>query len=52
MRAFFKTIARKHVIKRIFVERLTEPLHLNLISLFVGVFGTYRAKIAFDLIVR
>ncbi|WP_336485384.1 hypothetical protein [Methylobacterium nigriterrae] len=38
--------------KKIFVERLTEPLHLNLISLGVALFGPYRAKVAFDLMVR
>jgi hypothetical protein len=38
--------------KKIFVERLTEPLHLNLISAGVALFGSYRAKVAFDLMVR
>jgi hypothetical protein len=37
---------------RIIYERLTEPIHLNLLSLFVFVFGSIRAKIAFDLIMR
>jgi hypothetical protein len=45
-------LSRRDIWKRIVVERLTEPLHLNLLSLAVAVFGTYRAKIAFDLIVR
>ena len=52
MRAFVRTIARGHVLKRIAIERLTEPLHLNLLSLPVAILGTYRAKIAFDLIIR
>lgn len=38
--------------RKIFVERLTEPLHLNLIALGVALFGSYRAKVAFDLMVR
>lgn len=38
--------------KKIFVERLTEPLHLNLISAGIALFGGYRAKVAFDLMVR
>lgn len=38
--------------KKIFVERLTEPLHLNMLSAFVAVFGSFRAKVAFDLVVR
>src|SRR5437763_16241305 len=33
-------------------ERLTEPLHLNGLSLLVWAVGSYRAKIAFDLVVR
>jgi hypothetical protein len=45
-------LKRTHVWRRIFYERLTEPLHLNLISLFVAAFGSYRSKISFDLITR
>lgn len=37
---------------KIFIERLTEPAHLNLLSLFVWPFGTYRMKVNFDLIIR
>jgi hypothetical protein len=33
-------------------ERLSEPLHLNFMALFVALFGSVRAKIYFDLIVR
>lgn len=33
-------------------DRLGEPLHLNLISIFVKLFGSFRAKVAFDLIER
>jgi hypothetical protein len=39
-------------LRKIAIERLTEPLHLNLASVFVGMFGSYRSKVAFDLIVR
>ena len=45
-------LKRVHIWRRIFYERLTEPIHLNAISLFVAAFGSYRAKIAFDLIPR
>jgi hypothetical protein len=34
------------------VERLAEPLHLNLISIPVALFGSFRAKVDFDLCVR
>jgi hypothetical protein len=50
--SFFKKIKHKDIWKRLFVERFTEPLHLNLISLPVWLFGSYRLKIAFDLIIR
>jgi hypothetical protein len=38
--------------KRIAVERLAEPIHLNLLSLFVAAFGSIKAKVFFDLYVR
>jgi len=37
---------------RIARERLTAPLSLNLLSVFVGLFGSFRAKVEFDLVVR
>lgn len=49
---FLKKLVKAHIWRRIFMERLTEPLHLNVLSGFVALFGSYRAKIAFDLIVR
>ena len=39
-------------LRHIFVERLTEPVHLNLLSAFVALFGSLRTKIDFDLIER
>lgn len=38
--------------RKVFVERLTEPVHLNILSLFVALFGSYRLKVLFDLVVR
>jgi hypothetical protein len=38
--------------KRVACERLTEPLHVSLVSAFVAVFGTFRARVTFDLVVR
>jgi hypothetical protein len=38
--------------KRIFYERLTEPVHLNALSLLVGAFGSYRQKVEYDLVIR
>ena len=45
-------LARRDIWRRAAVERLTEPLHLNLISAGVALFGGVRAKTAFDLLVR
>jgi hypothetical protein len=47
-----KKLSASYIWERIFVERLTEPLHLNLLSLGVAAFGGIRSKIAFDLILR
>jgi hypothetical protein len=53
MKSFlFRRLAQRKIWSRIFKERLTEPLHLNLLSLFVWVFGSYRAKVEYDLMVR
>lgn len=49
---FLRKIKEPHIWKRIIYERLTEPLHLNALSIPVALFGTYRMRIAFDLVVR
>jgi hypothetical protein len=41
-----------YIWKRIFIERLTEPLHLNILSIFFYFFGSLRSKINFDLVLR
>ncbi len=33
-------------------ERLSEPVHLNVAAIAVGLFGSFRSKVNFDLIVR
>ena len=47
-----RKMALARVRRRVFLERLTEPLHLNAIAAAVWAFGSYRDKIAFDLVVR
>jgi hypothetical protein len=37
---------------RVLYERFPEPLHLNLLSIFVALFGSYKMRIACDLVVR
>jgi len=48
----FTKLLQKSSWRRVFYERLTEPLHLNLLSLPILLFGSYRTKIAFDLVIR
>ena len=38
--------------RKVALERLTEPLHLNAVSLLVALCGSFRAKVGFDLVVR
>lgn len=41
-----------YIWRRIAMERLTEPVHLNIASVLVALFGSWRQKVAFDLILR
>jgi len=52
MSFLLRKLRHKDVWERVFRERLTEPLHLNLLSLLVWALGSTRAKIACDLVVR
>ena len=52
MRLLLSLLQRRDILRRILLERLTAPVHLNLLALVVAVLGTTRAKIAFDLLVR
>lgn len=52
IRFLLRKLTHGHIWRRIFLERLAEPIHLNLASLPVALFGSDRAKIAFDLVVR
>jgi hypothetical protein len=45
-------LRQEYVWRRIFVERLTEPLHLNFLAALVWIFGSFRARVAFDLVLR
>ncbi len=50
--SIYKKLAKSRILNRVFVERFTEPLHLNFISIFVGIFGGIKSKIKYDLILR
>lgn len=45
-------LRRRDIWQRIAVERLTEPIHLNLLAVGLALAGSTRARIAFDVLVR
>src|SRR3954451_203201 len=51
-RLLLSKLRKPRVWRRLLVERAAEPVHLNLVSLFVLAFGSYRAKVDWDLVVR
>lgn len=50
--SLYKKLTEPRIWRRIFYERLTEPLHLNAISLFVAAFGSFARKVDFDVVLR
>ena len=50
--SYWKKITQPAIREKIFYERLVEPLHLNLLSLAVMAFGSFRQKVNFDLVLR
>jgi hypothetical protein len=48
----FKKLFKPYILKRIYLERLGEPVIYNIISLFVLIFGNIRLKIKYDLVPR
>lgn len=52
LRFVSRKLRERHIWERIARERLSEPLHLNIASLFVAAFGSLRSKIYFDLLPR
>jgi hypothetical protein len=51
-RFILRKLREPRIWARIARERLAAPLSLNLLSVFVGLFGSFRAKVEFDLVVR
>ena len=47
-----RRLFRPGQLRKVLVERATEPIHLNLLSAIVALCGTYRARVDFDLVVR
>lgn len=52
MSFLLKRLSQKNSWNKVFKQRLTEPFHLNLIALFVFLFGSFRKKVAYDLVIR
>jgi hypothetical protein len=50
--SLWKKLLEPRIMQRVLLERLTEPLHLNLLALGVAVFGSLRQRVNFDLLVR
>lgn len=48
----WKKLANPFIRRRVFIERLAEPMHLNALSALAAVFGSTRTKIEYDLILR
>jgi hypothetical protein len=45
-------LSDRSFLKRLFIERLAEPIHLNLVACLVRLFGSFRRKVEYDLIFR
>ncbi len=45
-------LAKRRIWKRIFLERLSEPVHLNLMAAGMALFGSERSKFDWDLVIR
>ncbi len=48
----YKRLFSSNKLRKVLVERLTEPLHVNLISAAVSLCGSFRTKVDFDLVLR
>jgi hypothetical protein len=49
---FLRKLTSRGAWNRIFYERLTEPLHLNVLAVLAYLFGSYRSKIKYDTVLR
>lgn len=50
--SLWRKLLEPRILQRVLLERLTEPLHLNLLALGVAAFGSFRQRVNFDLLVR
>jgi hypothetical protein len=47
-----KRLLERRIWSKLYRERLSEPFHLNLISFFIVIFGSFRKKVMYDLVLR
>jgi len=47
-----RKLTQRRIWKKLLYERLSEPLHLNVAAAAVAMFGGFRSKVAWDLVVR
>jgi hypothetical protein len=52
LNSLWRKLAEPRIWRRIYIERLGEPLIYNIAAMLVAAFGTTRQKIAYDLILR
>ena len=52
LRFLASKLKHRHLLKRLLIERACEPIHLNLLSAPIALFGTFSAKVAWDLVFR
>lgn len=47
-----RRLSERRIWHKLYLERLSEPLHLNFISFFIFLFGSFRKKVSYDLVLR
>lgn len=52
LNGFWRKLAEPRIWRRMYIERLGEPLVYNIASIFVSLFGSVQKKIEYDLILR
>lgn len=52
LNTLWRKLSEPRIWRRIYVERLGEPLLYNIVSVFVSLFGSIKSKIEYDLILR
>ena len=51
-RLLLNRLRRKGAFNRLMIERLSEPLHMNILAAFVALAGNFENRVAYDLVFR